>query len=93
MTFARGRDVAFRRFPTSRADLPADLSIERRRAHPIRVGEPFKMVAPGDRIVVSESRRLTFVKTRAETDGELLEVRARYGPESPKPPAHYHPNQ
>lgn len=51
------------------------------------------MVEPGARIVVSESQRLTFVRTPAETDGELLEVRARYRPDSPEPPAHYHPNQ
>lgn len=36
---------------------------------------------------------LRFVKTSAETDGELLEVEVSYTPVHGKPPAHYHPHQ
>lgn len=36
---------------------------------------------------------LTFLKTAAETDGQLLEMEARYRPHSPMPPEHFHPNQ
>lgn len=57
------------------------------------LGAELTMVEPGDQIVVSESQGLTFLRTGAETDGELLEVRATYRPDSPEPPAHYHPNQ
>ena len=37
--------------------------------------------------------RLTFTKTTAETGGEYLEIEATYHPQSPQPPAHYHPRQ
>lgn len=47
----------------------------------------------GDEIVVSQYQRLRFVQTAAETGGELLQVVASYRPESPRPPAHYHPHQ
>jgi quercetin dioxygenase-like cupin family protein len=37
--------------------------------------------------------RLEFVRTVAETAGELHEMLARYAPRSPWPPAHHHPSQ
>jgi quercetin dioxygenase-like cupin family protein len=37
--------------------------------------------------------RLTVRQTGADTDGELLEMEARYPAHSPQPPAHYHPYQ
>lgn len=37
--------------------------------------------------------RLEFLRTGAETDGELHEMRATYGADSPMPPAHLHPAQ
>lgn len=37
--------------------------------------------------------RLEFLRTVAETGGELHEMRARYAPNSPWPPAHHHPAQ
>lgn len=37
--------------------------------------------------------RLEFLRTAAETDGGLHEMRARYAPNSPWPPAHHHPSQ
>lgn len=46
-----------------------------------------------DEIRVSEDERILFLKTARETDGELVEVRASYKPNSGKPPAHFHPNQ
>lgn len=36
---------------------------------------------------------LRFVKTSAETNGELLEIEVHYTPAHGKPPAHYHPRQ
>lgn len=38
-------------------------------------------------------QRLVFRKTAAETNGELLEVESVLAPNSPRPPAHYHPTQ
>lgn len=38
-------------------------------------------------------RRLTIRQASATTDGDLLELEARYPPHSPQPPAHYHPCQ
>jgi mannose-6-phosphate isomerase-like protein (cupin superfamily) len=39
------------------------------------------------------SVRLEVLRSAAETDGELHEMRATYGPGSPLPPAHLHPDQ
>ena len=36
---------------------------------------------------------LRFVKTSADTDGQLLEVEATYPPQGVAPPAHFHPRQ
>ena len=36
---------------------------------------------------------LRFVKTSADTNGELLEVEATYTPKGVAPPAHFHPRQ
>ncbi|MBZ0295387.1 MAG: cupin domain-containing protein, partial [Anaerolineae bacterium] len=36
---------------------------------------------------------MTFTKTSAETGGDLLEIKTHYRPNSPRPPAHYHPKQ
>jgi mannose-6-phosphate isomerase-like protein (cupin superfamily) len=36
---------------------------------------------------------LLFVKTAVDTDGELLEMEATYGPSSTQPVPHFHPNQ
>jgi quercetin dioxygenase-like cupin family protein len=41
----------------------------------------------------SDAVRLEMVRTGAETDGELHEMRATYAPGSPLPPAHLHPAQ
>ena len=41
----------------------------------------------------SDAFRLRLVKTRAETDGELLEMEARYGGDGVLPPEHLHPKQ
>lgn len=37
--------------------------------------------------------QLRFLKTAAETHGELLEVEATYPPHGPAPPEHFHPRQ
>lgn len=37
--------------------------------------------------------RMEFVRTSAETDGELHEMHVTYAPASPLPPAHLHPAQ
>ena len=37
--------------------------------------------------------RLTFLRTAADTNGELLEMEAIYRPVSAAPPAHFHPGQ
>jgi quercetin dioxygenase-like cupin family protein len=42
---------------------------------------------------VSSGETMRFTKTSAETGGELLEMRTDYSPNSPKPPAHFHPKQ
>jgi quercetin dioxygenase-like cupin family protein len=55
--------------------------------------EDFEVPKAGDQIVVSETQSITFLQTAEDTNGELLEVRATYKPESPSPPAHYHPQQ
>jgi quercetin dioxygenase-like cupin family protein len=39
------------------------------------------------------SVRLEFLRTAAETDGQLHEMLATYAPGSPLPPAHLHPSQ
>jgi mannose-6-phosphate isomerase-like protein (cupin superfamily) len=39
------------------------------------------------------SVKLEFLQTGAESDGALHEMRATYGPDSPLPPAHLHPEQ
>ena len=41
----------------------------------------------------TDGGRLIFRKTGADTDGELLEMEARYPPNSSRPPYHYHPYQ
>ncbi len=41
----------------------------------------------------AEKQRLTFRKTAAETQGQLLEMEASYAPEGAYPPEHYHPYQ
>jgi mannose-6-phosphate isomerase-like protein (cupin superfamily) len=40
-----------------------------------------------------EPVRMEVLRTGAETDGKLHEMRATYVPDSPLPPAHLHPNQ
>lgn len=42
---------------------------------------------------VAEKRYITFRKTAAQTNGQLLEMEARYAPEGAYPPEHYHPRQ
>ena len=42
---------------------------------------------------LAEKRRITFRKTAAQTDGQLLEMEACYAPEGAYPPEHYHPRQ
>jgi mannose-6-phosphate isomerase-like protein (cupin superfamily) len=44
-------------------------------------------------IIADDSLTLEFVATAADTEGALHEMRARYAPESPYPPAHHHPAQ
>lgn len=51
------------------------------------------MAQAGDKIQISESHSITFLRTAAQTNGELLELRVRYPPHSERPPAHYHPFQ
>ena len=51
------------------------------------------MAKAGDEIVISEEERILFLKTAAETNGELLEVEVTYRPRSPRPLEHYHPYQ
>jgi Cupin domain len=41
----------------------------------------------------SDAFRLRLIKTGAETDGELLEMEARYGGDGVLPPEHLHPKQ
>lgn len=41
----------------------------------------------------SSGETMYFSKTSSETGGELLEMRTDYRPNSPKPPAHFHPKQ
>jgi mannose-6-phosphate isomerase-like protein (cupin superfamily) len=52
------------------------------------------MARPGQEIVNPAARmRLVFVRTSAETGGELLEVEATYDPGSVEPLEHFHPHQ
>jgi|FLYL01.1.fsa_nt_gi quercetin dioxygenase-like cupin family protein len=51
------------------------------------------MAKAGDRLERPNGERLTFRKTAADTNGELLEVEVVYAPESRLPPPHYHPYQ
>lgn len=44
-------------------------------------------------IIADESLTLEFTATARETGGALHEMRARYAPGSPFPPAHHHPFQ
>jgi mannose-6-phosphate isomerase-like protein (cupin superfamily) len=41
----------------------------------------------------SSGETMRFSRTSAETGGELLEMRTDYRPNSPRPPAHFHPKQ
>ena len=47
----------------------------------------------GDVIQGPGGFQLRLVRTAAETDGELLEMEATYGPDAPLPPEHLHPRQ
>ena len=51
------------------------------------------MPKAGYHIELSDSQSITFVRTAAETKGELLDLRVSYRPNSERPPAHYHPFQ
>lgn len=51
------------------------------------------MAHAGQVIEPYEGYRLRFVKTTAETGGELLEMEVTYPADSPLPPAHFHPRQ
>ncbi len=46
-----------------------------------------------DRTRSPGERRLIIRRSGADTGGALLEMEARYPPNSPQPPAHYHPYQ
>jgi len=51
------------------------------------------MAMAGDEFVRPNGERLSFRMTSQETSGELLEMEVVYSPNSPRPPAHYHPSQ
>ena len=51
------------------------------------------MPHPGQEIEGFGGMRLRLIQTGDETDGELLEMEARYTGEAGMPPAHLHPNQ
>jgi quercetin dioxygenase-like cupin family protein len=51
------------------------------------------MPVSGDEIRISEQDRIRFLRTAADTDGELLEVEVTYPPQSERPSVHYHPHQ
>jgi quercetin dioxygenase-like cupin family protein len=51
------------------------------------------MAHAGQEIGSPGGMRLRFVRTGAETDGELLEMEATYAGDGSMPPMHLHPNQ
>ena len=51
------------------------------------------MVEGGQEIGSPGGMRLRFVRTGAETDGELLEIEATYSGDGGMPPTHLHPRQ
>ena len=51
------------------------------------------MTDPAREITNSKGDRLVFLRTAADTQGELLEMEAHYRPHSPMPPEHFHPQQ
>jgi quercetin dioxygenase-like cupin family protein len=51
------------------------------------------MAEAGQEIGSPGGMKLLFVKTGAETDGELLEMEATYSGDGGMPPMHLHPNQ
>lgn len=51
------------------------------------------MVKTGSSIVLSENESIEFLKTARDTNGDMLEVRVKYKPHSPRPDPHFHPNQ
>ncbi|GAC1584261.1 MAG: hypothetical protein NVS3B24_23420 [Candidatus Dormibacteria bacterium] len=51
------------------------------------------MVRSGDEFRIGPGETLRFITTTASSDGQVVEVRARYEPGNPRPPAHYHPRQ
>ena len=53
---------------------------------------PF-MATAGEVVELPGGERIVFVKTAAETGGELLEMEAHYTPGRRPPPEHYHPHQ
>ena len=44
-------------------------------------------------VIEGEKLRMEFVVTRAESDGELHQMRVTYAPHSDLPPSHLHPSQ
>lgn len=44
-------------------------------------------------VLADDSLTLEFTATASDTDGALHEMRARYAPGAPFPPAHHHPGQ
>lgn len=51
------------------------------------------MARSGDVITNPNGETLRFLRTAADTNGELLEMEASYAPHSAPPPEHYHPQQ
>jgi len=51
------------------------------------------MTQPANEITNSKGDRIVFLRTAADTNGELLELEAHYRPHSPMPPEHLHPRQ
>lgn len=51
------------------------------------------MAQSGERIDNGAGMSLRFLKTAADTGGELLEMEAAYEPSGAKPPEHFHPSQ
>lgn len=51
------------------------------------------MAHQGKVLINSGVGRLEFLKSSADTDGELLEIEVSYQPHSSPPPNHYHPFQ
>jgi quercetin dioxygenase-like cupin family protein len=51
------------------------------------------MAKAGEELISPIGEKLVFLRTAAETDGELLEVEVTYLPAREEPPEHYHPFQ